>query len=150
MKFDAKDPPRSYPKRCKGCAQLNRQRQTALQNGSPATAMSIARQNNPLEEELKQQESLVGDQSISCQRCAKVFTLTAGQVEWYSKQTDEDGTPWVLPKSCPTCRPRREKHCMVVCNFAEDDIYPEIAPPYASDFNSDEPRHGILFDGTEI
>ena len=30
IKFDAKDPPWSYPRRCKGCAQLNRQKLTAL------------------------------------------------------------------------------------------------------------------------
>ena len=39
---------------------------------------------------------------------------------------------------------------MMICEFTEDGIYPEIAPPYASDSGSDEPRHGILFDGTEV
>ena len=152
IKFDAKDPPWSYPRRCKGCAQVNRQKLTALQNGSPATAMAITHQNNPPGEDMKQQESLVGDKSISCQRCAKVFNLTAGQVDWYSKQVDKDGTPWVLPKSCPDCRPRREKHCMMICEFNEDGTYPdEIEPPYSvEDSDSDEPRHGIVLDDTEM
>ena len=101
---------------------------------------------------MKQQEPLVGDKSISCQRCAKVFNLTAGQVDWYSKQVDKDGTPWVLPKSCPDCRPRREKHCMMICEFNEDGTYPdEIEPPYSvEDSDSDEPRHGIVLDDTEM
>ena len=125
IKFNARYPPWSYPRRCDGCAQINRQRQTAPRNSSPVT-----HQNNPLGEDMKQQEPLVGDKSTSSQRCTKVFTMTVGQIDWYSKQVDRDGTPWVLPESCHHCRPWREKHCMMICEFPEAGIYPEIEPPY--------------------
>ena len=40
---------------------------------------------------------------------------------------------------------------MMICEFTEDGIYPEIEPPYSiEDSDSDEPRHGILLDDTEI
>ena len=42
---------------------------------------------------------------------------------------------------------------MMICEFEEDGIYPEIEPPYTvedADSDIDEPRHGILLDGTEV
>ena len=60
IKFDAKTPPWSYPKRCKGCALINRQRQAALQNDSPATALPITHENDT--------EPLAGGKDITCQR----------------------------------------------------------------------------------
>ena len=139
--FAAKKPiPWTDPRRCKSCSAAQREK---LKNpGFTKTAMPVvdaaenasAAQNNSI---------VQGEQTIVCRSCAAPFTLGAGQVEWYSKQIDKDGTPWTLPKSCEKCRIPREKHCMMICDSYCGDPWTVDSE---LDTDSDAERDGTLYE----
>jgi hypothetical protein len=139
--FAAKKPnPWADPKRCKNCSAA--QREKLKGPGLTMTAMPVieARKNTSA----AQDNAIVqGEQTIVCRSCDTPFTLGAGQVEWYSKQTDKDGTPWTLPKSCEKCRAPRERHCMMICDSYCDDPW---VVDSELDTDSDAERDGILYE----
>ena len=47
------------------------------------------------------------EKNIMCKDCQKVFTLTHGEVQFFSTKTDDKGEPLVLPKRCPQCRQKK-------------------------------------------
>ena len=139
--FAAKKPiPWTEPRRCKSCSAVQREK---LKNpGFTKTSMPVvdadgnasADQNNTI---------VQGEQTILCRMCNAPFTLGAGQVEWYSKQTDKDGTPWTLPKSCEKCRIPRERHCMMICDSYCGDPWTVDSD---LDTDSDAGREGTLLE----
>lgn len=139
--FAAKKPiPWTEPRRCKSCSAV--QREKLKTPGFTKTSMPVvdadgnasADQNNTI---------VQGEQTILCRMCNAPFTLGAGQVEWYSKQTDKDGIPWTLPKSCEKCRIPRERHCMMICDSYCGDPWTVDSD---LDTDSDAGREGILLE----
>ena len=39
-----------------------------------------------------------------CKDCQKDFSLTPGEVDFYTNHKADDGNPMVLPKRCSACR----------------------------------------------
>jgi len=134
FKFANKLPvPWSDPSRCKSCQQKRFEQKQA-----PLTALPI---------DLQPAEPITpGEKKIECKNCRQTFKLSPDQVQWYSSQVDKDGTPWVLPKSCDTCRHGREKNCMLIV-----DGY-DVHPGDMDDRDDDEdiPRGGILLEESDL
>jgi|GEM_PF-6871685 len=42
-----------------------------------------------------------------CKDCSKEFSLTSGEVEFYTTHKSDSGNPMVLPKRCSACRRKK-------------------------------------------
>ena len=143
-KYAAKKPlPWSDPTRCKKCLDARfQQRKTAAAPSAPKETLTLTAL--PVTKN-------TADTSITCRDCTKVFTLSPEKVLWFESQTNVDGSPWVLPKSCSDCRSGREKHCMMIIGEQFQDFDNNEGDYDDRDDGKDEPRDGILFeDGTML
>jgi hypothetical protein len=52
---------------------------------------------------------MTGDITVKCVDCRKDFVITKNEAEFITKQLDERGVPYTLPKRCKPCRVAKKK-----------------------------------------